>query len=86
MDNPTIDSCGTKIWYNSAGEFHRDNGPAIEYANGDKTWYQNGKLHRLDGPAIEFVNGYKSWSYRGKEVKCSSQENFEKLLKLKLFW
>ena len=36
---------------------HREDGPAIEYANGNKHWYLNGKLHREDGPAIENANG-----------------------------
>ena len=66
--------------------FHRIDGPAMEYANGDKVWWQNGKLHRLDGPTIECVNGDKYWYYEGKYIKCNSQEEFEKYLKLKLFW
>ena len=45
---------GTRSYYNNAGELHRDEGPAIEYADGDKFWYQNGNLHRTDGPAIEW--------------------------------
>ena len=43
---------GTRIYYNNAGELHRDEGPAVEYANGRKEWWQNGQLHRTDGPAI----------------------------------
>jgi len=45
---------------------HREDGPAVEYANGDKLWYQNGELHREDGPAVEYANGYKSWFINGK--------------------
>jgi hypothetical protein len=41
--------------------FHRIDGPAIEYANGDKIWYINGKLHRINGPAIECSRGSKYW-------------------------
>jgi hypothetical protein len=40
---------------------HREDGPAIEYANGTKRWYLNDKLHREDGPAIEYANGDKHW-------------------------
>lgn len=43
-------------------------------------------LHRLDGPAAEYTNGDKKWWYEGEEIKCSSQQEFEKLLKLKAFW
>ena len=45
---------------------HREDGPAIEYANGGKEWFINGKCHREDGPAIEWSNGYKSWYINGK--------------------
>lgn len=38
---------------NEKGERHREDGPAVEYADGSKYWYQNGELHREDGPAIE---------------------------------
>ena len=30
-------------WYNLKGQLHREGGPAIEYANGTKSWYLNGK-------------------------------------------
>ena len=54
-------------WYNEDGKFHRENGPTIEYANGDKYWHLNGLPHREDGPAIEYVNGSKYWYLNGKE-------------------
>jgi len=34
---------GTKRWYLD-NEFHRKDGPAIEYVNGTKQWYLNGEL------------------------------------------
>jgi hypothetical protein len=33
-------------------EYHREDGPAIEYPNGSKYYYKYGKLHRDNGPAI----------------------------------
>ncbi len=57
---------GTKQYLNDKNEPHRLDGPAIEYPNGDKEWYQNGKLHRVDGPAIEYANGNKYWCQNGK--------------------
>ena len=36
---------------------HREGGPAIEWADGDKFWYINEECHRKDGPAIEYING-----------------------------
>ena len=58
---------GYKIWYLN-GKIHREDGPAIEWANGDKSWYLNGILHREDGPAIEAANGDKSWWINGKQL------------------
>ena len=52
---------GTRYYYNNTGELHRDDGPAIEWINGDKLWCQNGQLHRIDGPAVERSNGAKEW-------------------------
>ncbi len=34
------------------GQMHRENGPAVEYDNGDCEWFINGVRHREDGPAI----------------------------------
>jgi hypothetical protein len=36
------------IWYNESNELHREEGPAIEYANGGKSYYINGERHRED--------------------------------------
>mgnify|MGYP003332584576 FL=1 len=56
----TVDNDGHKEWYIN-GKLHREDGPAVEYANGDKRWYINDQLHRKDGPAIEYASGYKCW-------------------------
>jgi hypothetical protein len=61
-----IDEMGNKISTNSKGEHHRTDGPAIEYADGSKSWWVGRKLHRTDGPAIEYVNGDKAWYVNGK--------------------
>jgi hypothetical protein len=60
-----IHESGTKRWRNSKGEYHRTDGPAIEWVDGDKEWYANGERHRLNGPAIEFENGNKEWWLNG---------------------
>jgi hypothetical protein len=63
MDSePTLKTAsnGTKHWRFN-GEYHRVDGPAIEYADGTKSWYLNGRLHRVDGPAIEYADGDKGW-------------------------
>jgi len=39
----------TTEWRNEQGKLHREDGPAVELDNGDKSWWVNGKLHREDG-------------------------------------
>lgn len=48
------------------GQYHRDDGPAIEWENGARSWYRNGQMHRDDGPAQEHPNGYKAWFLNGQ--------------------
>jgi hypothetical protein len=52
---------GSKRWYNSKGQLHREDGPAIEWRDGSKHWYINNQLHRIGGPAIERPTGDKEW-------------------------
>jgi len=60
-----IDKHGTKYWYLN-GKYHREDGPAIEFADGSKQWCLNNKRHREDGPAIEHADGTKEWFRNGK--------------------
>ena len=64
----SVDEESTTRWYKDAKckILHRENGPAIEYADGTKSWYQNGDRHRTDGPAIERSNGSKEWYQNGQ--------------------
>jgi hypothetical protein len=43
-------------------------------------------LHREDGPAVEYFSGDKEWWINGERLNCTSQEEFEKLMKLRVFW
>jgi hypothetical protein len=61
----TIGVDGKTRWYLN-GKLHREDGPAVEYAEGTKVWYQNGLLHREDGPAFEIPDGTKIWYREGK--------------------
>jgi hypothetical protein len=80
-----VSDYNTKYWYQE-GILHRDDGPAIEYPDGEKAWYQHGQRHRVDGPAIEYASGSQSWYYHGKKIYCDSLQEFEKIIKLKAFW
>ena len=59
----TVDELGITGWFKDAKckVLHREDWPAIEYADGSKCWYKNGQRHRTDGPAIEWANGTKEW-------------------------
>ena len=56
---------GTRMYYNSAGQLHREDGPAIEYANSNKEWWQNDQRHRTDGPAMTHTDGFSAWFQNG---------------------
>lgn len=62
-----IDEDGDRIWKNVKGKRHREDGPAFEGIDGNKSWWENGLLHREDGPAIESSNGTKKWFLDGIE-------------------
>jgi hypothetical protein len=47
---------GTRFWRLN-GDCHREDGPAIEWADGSREWWVNHKRHREDGPAVENANG-----------------------------
>ena len=68
----TVDAEGNKFWRLPNGKRHRVDGPAVEWANGDKLWYVNDKLHREDGPAVEYANGDKEWYVNDKRYDTPS--------------
>ena len=67
MSELEVDRFGTKKWRLN-GLYHREDGPAIEWADGIKYWYLKDKLHRIDGPAVEWANGHKDWYVNGAPV------------------
>ena len=70
-----------KHWFIN-GKRHREDGPAVEFSNGDKHWYLNSELHREDGPAVEWASGKKEWYLYGKWH--SEQEYKYKMRSIKL--
>ena len=54
-------------YWDSAGRRHREDGPAVEYFNGNKYWFRHGKRHRLYGPAELTADGSEFWWLDGKE-------------------
>ena len=80
---------GDQEWYFN-GKLHRNDGPAVYDSRYQyKAWYQHGIRHREDGPAIERLRHHldkQLWYYHGEKINCSSQKEFERLIKLKAFW
>jgi hypothetical protein len=69
----------TSSEHNTSKQLHRIDGPAVEYADGSKSWYVDDLLHRVDGPAIEWSNGSKSWWV--DDELYSTEKDFNKLMK-----
>ena len=61
----TVSSDGSKLWILN-GDYHREDGPAVERSDGTKEWWLNGERHREDGPAIEWSDGSKYWCLNDK--------------------
>jgi uncharacterized protein YneR len=88
-DGPAVVHSNSKYWYYE-GLFHRVGGPACEFKSKPpdaikESWWIHGKRHREDGPAIIFNDGVEKWYLNDIEIDCSCQEEFERLIKLKLF-
>jgi hypothetical protein len=64
-------------------KLHREDGPAIEFADGYRAWYVNGRLHREDGPAIEDAERssfWCSWYLNGKSLVTLTKEQLTKYM------
>ena len=46
--NGELDKNGDRLWINSEGEWHREDGPAIEWSYGCKYWVINDELISID--------------------------------------
>ena len=65
---------GDRVEYRNAnGLLHREDGPAIEWDNGDKSWYFNGLLYREDGPVIECADGTTFQFINGQLLRKDGQ-------------
>lgn len=88
---PIVTTFHNRVKHTLNGKMHREDGPAVEFHNGELQWWINGKLHREDGPAIIKANGRAEWYWKGRKVslddwiiamsKCDDEQ--ATLLKLK---
>ena len=61
-------------YLNDKHEWHRTDGPALEWVKGRKSWWVDGGRHRLDGPAVIDRNDVEWWV----DGTNYSQEEFER--------
>lgn len=60
------DEDGEAIVFRENGEIHREDGPAVEWQQGDLQWYSHGELHRAGGQAVIGDDGEQQWFKQGK--------------------
>jgi hypothetical protein len=75
-----INSQGDKFYLNAENKYHREEGPALEFADGTNEWRINGKIHREDGPAVIYSDGQKIWFIDDKQL---TEKEFNKFLQNK---
>jgi len=66
MKNPEINSDGTKYWYDENQYLHREDAPAIEWADGDYAWAWHETWHRDNG---EHANFGQKYYFNGREIE-----------------
>ena len=49
----TVDRYNTISWYNKQDQLHREDGPAIEYAQGDKEWFPDSAPNKVAYDALK---------------------------------
>ena len=54
-----------RSWYRD-GQRHRDDGPAVVWANGRQEWWRDGQRQRDDGPAVVWADGCQEWHRNGQ--------------------
>lgn len=73
-------------YFDDNGEYHREDGPAIEYIDGQlkgfSIWYFHGKLHNLDGPAVIRIDGYLDYWINNENY---GYEQWKQIIKYKAF-
>jgi len=76
-----VNGRGTKCYYVN-NKLHREDGPAIEWVNGEKQWIINGHLlHREDGPAILMPDGREYFFLNN--IEYSKEDYWQEIKKRK---
>jgi len=83
-DRLETDEFGTTRYFDSKGNLHREDGPAVEHISGEVMYFIHGRLHREDGPAYASADGDELiYCLDGKAYDVVS---FYRTVKVKAFW
>ena len=52
---------------------------------GERMWFKDGYLHRLNGPAFINMFKLKHWYYHNEYIDCSTQKDFDKIIRRRIF-
>ena len=63
---PSVIDVDRVEWHNADGQVDRDDGPAIIYRSGTRSWVKNGKTHRVGAPALTYDHVGEVWKVDGK--------------------
>jgi hypothetical protein len=72
-----IEGCA-RVWRNQANQYHRIDGPAIEWVDNSTEWFVMGLRHRIDGPAVEWANNVEEWWVNGKQLTQAEIDDLKK--------
>ena len=56
---------GSVRWLDDKGYNHREDGPAVVYADGTQYWARHGRSHFAYGPAVLYDDGRLVWYEAG---------------------
>lgn len=76
-----VSTFGQEIWYDAKENIHRLDGPAITFVWTDFDQDPNSETYQE-----RIVKTSNEWFWHGKKMNVTSQEQFARLLDLKLFW
>ena len=60
---------GTVRWLDDDNARHREDGPAVVWADGTQYWFNRGKSHFAHGPAILNDDGRLRWYEAGELLR-----------------
>ena len=67
MAKRRYDRSSTVRWIDDEGFYHREDGPAVVWDDGEQYWARRGRSHFAYGPSILYADGTLAWCEDGRE-------------------